>query len=142
MVDAHHDLKWLALPFTYQPCTGDRTVVQPTAPDLLFAAIELLAQHFKALGTLFLQASVGQFLDAVRQAGFKEAAVERGRVLVEDFTAVLRRTDFVALVGPNGAGKSSFISTILGDREPAQGEHKFRIIASNGLLRGKLAKLL
>jgi ATP-binding cassette, subfamily F, member 3 len=45
-----------------------------------------------------------------------------GRVLVEDFTAVLRRNDFVALVGPNGAGKSSFISTLLGDREPASGK--------------------
>jgi ATP-binding cassette, subfamily F, member 3 len=45
-----------------------------------------------------------------------------GRVLVEDFTAVLRRNDFVALVGPNGAGKSSFISTILGDRAPASGQ--------------------
>ncbi len=42
-----------------------------------------------------------------------------GRVLVDDFTAVLRRNEFVALVGPNGAGKSSFISTILGDRAPA-----------------------
>jgi len=45
-----------------------------------------------------------------------------GRVLVDEFTAVLRRHDFVALVGPNGAGKSSFISTILGDRAPASGE--------------------
>ncbi len=45
-----------------------------------------------------------------------------GRVLVDDFTAVLRRNDFVALVGPNGAGKSSFISTILGDRAPAHGD--------------------
>ena len=45
-----------------------------------------------------------------------------GRVLVEDFTAVLRRNDFVALIGPNGAGKTSVISTIVGDREPARGE--------------------
>ena len=45
-----------------------------------------------------------------------------GRVLVDDFTAVLRRNDFVALVGPNGAGKSSFISTLLGDRAPAAGQ--------------------
>ncbi len=45
-----------------------------------------------------------------------------GRVLVEDFTAVLRRNDFVALVGPNGAGKSSFIATILGDRAASGGE--------------------
>ncbi|MFY7922236.1 MAG: ABC-F family ATP-binding cassette domain-containing protein [Gemmatimonas sp.] len=47
-----------------------------------------------------------------------------GRVLVDDFTAVLRRNDFVALVGPNGAGKSSFISTMLGDREPSSGSTK------------------
>jgi ATP-binding cassette, subfamily F, member 3 len=45
-----------------------------------------------------------------------------GRVLVEGFSAVLRRNDFVALVGPNGAGKSSFISTIIGERAPASGE--------------------
>ena len=45
-----------------------------------------------------------------------------GRVLVEEFTAVLRRNDFVALVGPNGAGKSSFIATLLGDRTAASGE--------------------
>ena len=44
-----------------------------------------------------------------------------GRVLVDDFTAVLRRNDFVALVGPNGAGKTSVISTLLGDRAPAAG---------------------
>lgn len=45
-----------------------------------------------------------------------------GRVLLEDFTAVLRRNDFVALIGPNGAGKTSVISTIIGDREPASGK--------------------
>ena len=55
----------------------------------------------------------------------KELRVEvPGRVLVDDFTAVLRRNDFVALVGPNGAGKSSFISTIMGDREPAAGQSR------------------
>jgi len=46
------------------------------------------------------------------------------RVLVDGFTAVLRRNDFVALVGPNGAGKSTFIRTILGDLAPAGGESR------------------
>ncbi len=46
------------------------------------------------------------------------------RVLVDGFTATLRRNDFVALVGPNGAGKSTFIRTILGDLQPAAGEAK------------------
>jgi ATP-binding cassette subfamily F protein 3 len=53
----------------------------------------------------------------------KNLAVEvPGRILAEDFTAVLRRNDFVALIGPNGAGKTSVIATIVGDREPARGE--------------------
>jgi ATP-binding cassette subfamily F protein 3 len=47
-----------------------------------------------------------------------------GRVLVEDFSAVLRRNDFVALVGPNGAGKSTLISTLLGDLVPASGKSR------------------
>ena len=66
--------------------------------------------------------------EPVERGGDQVVAVENlrvevpGRVLVDDFSAVLRRNDFVALVGPNGAGKSSFISTLLGDREPASGE--------------------
>ncbi len=64
-----------------------------------------------------------------------------GRVLVDDFTAVLRRNDFVALVGPNGAGKSSFISTILGDREPASGSAKVGASIMPAWFRQDLADL-
>jgi len=64
-----------------------------------------------------------------------------GRVLVERFTAVLRRNDFVALVGPNGAGKSSFISTIIGDREPASGEVKIGGSVTPAWFRQDLADL-
>ena len=65
----------------------------------------------------------------------KELRVEvPGRVLVDDFTAVLRRNDFVALVGPNGAGKSSFISTILGDRAPAARPGAYRRIDHAGVV--------
>ncbi len=64
-----------------------------------------------------------------------------GRVLVEDFTAVLRRNDFVALIGPNGAGKSSFISTIIGDREPANGEAKIGGSITPAWFRQDLADL-
>ena len=64
-----------------------------------------------------------------------------GRVLVEDFTAVLRRNDFVALVGPNGAGKSSFISTIIGDREPASGEARIGGSITPAWFRQDLADL-
>lgn len=53
-----------------------------------------------------------------------KVTVPPDRVLVDGFTATLRRNDFVALVGPNGAGKSTFIRTILGDLAPASGEAK------------------
>jgi ATP-binding cassette subfamily F protein 3 len=64
-----------------------------------------------------------------------------GRVLVDDFTAVLRRNDFVALVGPNGAGKSSFISTIIGDREPAHGEARIGVSITPAWFRQDLSDL-
>ena len=64
-----------------------------------------------------------------------------GRVLVDDFTAVLRRNDFVALVGPNGAGKSSFISTLLGDRAPASGEARIGGSITPAWFRQDLADL-
>src|SRR6185312_16436022 len=64
-----------------------------------------------------------------------------GRVLVEDFTAVLRRNDFVALVGPNGAGKSSFISAIIGDRAPAGGEARIGGSITPAWFRQDLADL-
>src|SRR5688572_15602395 len=64
-----------------------------------------------------------------------------GRVLVDDFTATLRRNDFVALVGPNGAGKSSFISTILGDRTPASGKARVGSSITPAWFRQDLADL-
>ncbi len=64
-----------------------------------------------------------------------------GRVLVDDFTAVLRRNDFVALVGPNGAGKSSFISTIIGDRAPAHGSARIGGSIAPAWFRQDLADL-
>jgi ATP-binding cassette subfamily F protein 3 len=64
-----------------------------------------------------------------------------GRVLVEDFTAVLRRNDFVALVGPNGAGKTSFIATVTGDRAPAAGEVRIGGSITSAWFRQDLADL-
>src|SRR5687767_7674698 len=72
----------------------------------------------------------------------KELRVEvPDRVLVDDFTTVLRRNDFVAIVGPNGAGKSSFISTLLGDRAPAGGEARIGGSITPAWFRQDLADL-
>ena len=64
-----------------------------------------------------------------------------GRVLVDDFTAVMRRNDFVALVGPNGAGKTTLISTIIGDLPPASGEAKLGGSVTAAWFRQDLADL-
>jgi ATP-binding cassette subfamily F protein 3 len=64
-----------------------------------------------------------------------------GRVLVSDFTATLRRNDFIALVGPNGAGKSTFISTMLGDLVPASGEARVGSSITPAWFRQDLAEL-
>jgi len=64
-----------------------------------------------------------------------------GRVLVDGFTGVIRRNDFIALVGPNGAGKTTFIATILGDRAPAAGEAKVGASITPAWFRQDLADL-
>jgi ATP-binding cassette subfamily F protein 3 len=43
------------------------------------------------------------------------------RVLVQNFSAVARRSEVIALVGPNGAGKSTLLATLLGARAPTSG---------------------
>lgn len=44
-----------------------------------------------------------------------------GRRIVEDFSALARRGDVIAVVGPNGAGKTTLLSTFLGERAPTAG---------------------
>src|SRR4051812_15613833 len=86
-------------------------------------------------------------LEVAERGGDQVVAVEGlrvevpGRVLVDDFTAVLRRNDFVALVGPNGAGKTSFISTLLGDRAPASGKARIGGSITAAWFRQDLADL-
>jgi ATP-binding cassette subfamily F protein 3 len=64
-----------------------------------------------------------------------------GRALVDEFTAVLRCNDFVALVGPSGADKSSFISTMLGDRESANRTARIGKSITSAWFRQHLADL-
>ncbi len=72
----------------------------------------------------------------------KDLSVEvPGRTLVERFSAVLRRNDFVALCGPNGAGKSTFIRTVLGDLAAAGGEAKVGSSITPAWFRQDLADL-
>jgi ATP-binding cassette subfamily F protein 3 len=45
-----------------------------------------------------------------------------GRVLIENFTIVLKRGETVGLIGPNGAGKSTFLRALLGQHDLMSGE--------------------
>ena len=45
-----------------------------------------------------------------------------GRVLIEDFSVILKRGETIGLIGPNGAGKSTLLRTLLGDNELISGE--------------------
>ncbi len=53
----------------------------------------------------------------------KDVAVSvADRTLIEHFTATIQRNEVVGLIGPNGSGKSTFLRSLVGDREPADGE--------------------
>ncbi|HMA20184.1 MAG TPA: ABC-F family ATP-binding cassette domain-containing protein [Gemmatimonadaceae bacterium] len=61
--------------------------------------------------------------DQVLVADHAKIAID-GRVLIDDFSVVLKRGQVVGLIGPNGAGKSTLIRTLLGENPLAGGELK------------------
>jgi ATP-binding cassette subfamily F protein 3 len=63
------------------------------------------------------------------------------RVLVRDFSAVMRRGDVVALVGPNGAGKTTLLATLLDARAPVAGSVRRGASVLAALFRQDLAQL-
>ena len=63
------------------------------------------------------------------------------RVLVQDFSAVARRGDVIALVGPNGAGKTTLLSTLVGDRAPTSGRSDFGGSVTPAWFRQDLAQV-
>jgi ATP-binding cassette subfamily F protein 3 len=63
------------------------------------------------------------------------------RVLLEDFSSVIRRGDVVGLVGPNGAGKSTLLATLLGQRPPARGSARIGDSVQVAFYRQDLAQV-
>ena len=61
--------------------------------------------------------------DQVLVADHAKIAID-GRILIDDFSVVLKRGQIVGLIGPNGAGKSTLIRTLLGENPLAGGDLK------------------
>ena len=80
--------------------------------------------------------------------GGDQAAVFEGlelaegpRVLLRDFSAVVRRGDVIGLVGPNGAGKSTLLRTLAGDRQPTSGTARAGATVEVGHYRQDMAQV-
>ena len=71
------------------------------------------------LGSVNIQVDVGQ------KTGKRVVEVEHinytlptGRVLVDDFSALVQRGDKIGLIGPNGVGKTTLLKILLGELKP------------------------
>ncbi len=88
----------------------------------LLARLPRLSAPIGSDGTMALR------LDSGERGGDQVVVADRvqigiaGRVLIEDFTAALKRGEILGLIGPNGAGKSTLLKTLIGDYEPMGGE--------------------
>ncbi len=73
--------------------------------------------------------SSGDFrLQAVERAGTQVLTVLEttvgypGKVLAQDISFTLRRSECLGIIGPNGSGKTTFVKTVLGKLPPLEGE--------------------
>lgn len=69
----------------------------------------------------FTFTSSGRGGDQVLVAEDVRVVVDTDRVLLDGFTARVRRGDVIGFVGPNGAGKTTLLRSLLGERPAEQG---------------------
>ncbi|MEB8432570.1 ATP-binding cassette domain-containing protein [Cocleimonas sp. KMM 6892] len=75
------------------------------------------------------QGQVNIQVDAGQKTGKRVVEVEHinytlptGRVLIDDFSALVQRGDKIGLIGPNGVGKTTLLKVLLGELKPDSGK--------------------
>ncbi len=71
------------LPLPYEPCAGNRAIVQAALADMFLAPVKLIAQALKASNGLPFEPAQGEFLYPVGKPALKELAVELRGWLME-----------------------------------------------------------
>jgi ATP-binding cassette subfamily F protein 3 len=88
----------------------------------LLARLPRLSAPIGSDGTMALRLDIAdRGGDLVVVADHVSIGIE-GRMLIEDFSASIKRGQVLGLLGPNGAGKSTLLRTLTGDLEPLTGE--------------------
>jgi len=84
------------------------------------------------LGSVNIQVDVGQ------KTGKRVVEVENisytlpnGRVLIDDFSALVQRGDKIGLIGPNGVGKTTLLKVLLGELKPDENQDSKIIQGTN-----------
>ncbi len=81
------------------------------------------SQRRETQGQVNIQVDVGE------RTGKRVVEVEHinytlpnGRVLIDDFSALVQRGDKIGLIGPNGVGKTTLLKVLLGELKPDSGK--------------------
>ncbi len=81
------------------------------------------SQRREVQGQVNIQVDVGE------RTGKRVVEVEHinytlpnGRVLIDDFSALVQRGDKIGLIGPNGVGKTTLLKVLLGELKPDSGK--------------------
>jgi ATP-binding cassette, subfamily F, member 3 len=88
----------------------------------LLARLPRLSSPVGEDGTMALR------LDIAERGGDQVAVAEKltiavpGRALINRFSGRIMRGDRLGILGPNGSGKSTLLKTLVGEREPDEGE--------------------
>ena len=88
----------------------------------LLARLPRLSAPIGSDGTMALRLDIAdRGGDLVAVADHVSIGID-GRVLIEDFSASIKRGQILGLLGPNGSGKSTLLRTLVDDHETLDGE--------------------